>query len=258
MKVTMPFFAPNDATGIWRWRVRLQCVRQHPGTRQRQVVLWGGGRIPRGRFVGRGSIRNGPLLPHQLYGFLGKRRACSRPDPLGGSRFQRWNQLRHDLRVRRRQYLGDVRFQVIQWKAGDDFPEQETPYQIFRHVTFNSVNNPNGAYFQIGEIQFSVSWRPSLRATSMATVSSIWMISRYHATSISHFRLPSVFPRGQQPRWQRRFEGLHRFPRGLCRRRRSCCRSGTRNSRVAWARLHGTSHGFSASEWTFLILNLSK
>jgi len=49
---------------------------------------------------------------------------------------------------------GDVRFQVIRFSAGADFPEQETPYQIFRHVTFNTPSWPNGAYFQIGEIEF--------------------------------------------------------------------------------------------------------
>ena len=48
----------------------------------------------------------------------------------------------------------DIRFQVIRFSAGDDFPEQETPYQIFRHVTYNTPSWPAGAYFQIGEIEF--------------------------------------------------------------------------------------------------------
>jgi hypothetical protein len=50
--------------------------------------------------------------------------------------------------------LWTARLQVIRFSAGDDFPEQTTPYQIFRHVTFNTASNPNGAYFQIGEIEF--------------------------------------------------------------------------------------------------------
>ena len=49
---------------------------------------------------------------------------------------------------------GDTRFQVNRWSAGADFPEQETAYQIFRHVTFNTPSWPTGAYFQIGEIEF--------------------------------------------------------------------------------------------------------
>lgn len=49
---------------------------------------------------------------------------------------------------------GDTRFQVIRWSAGADFPEQDTPYQIFRHVTFNTANWPDGAFYQLGEIEF--------------------------------------------------------------------------------------------------------
>lgn len=50
--------------------------------------------------------------------------------------------------------IWDERLQVIRFNAGDDFPQQETAYQIFRMTTFDSENNPNGAYFQIGEIEF--------------------------------------------------------------------------------------------------------
>jgi hypothetical protein len=45
------------------------------------------------------------------------------------------------------------RLQVIRFDAGDEFPEQETAYQIFRHVTFNTESWPNGAYYQVGEIE---------------------------------------------------------------------------------------------------------
>ncbi len=48
----------------------------------------------------------------------------------------------------------EERLQVIEWKAGSDFPTQTTAYQYFRMATFNTPSNPNGAYFQIGEIEF--------------------------------------------------------------------------------------------------------
>ena len=50
--------------------------------------------------------------------------------------------------------LWDERLQVIQFSAGDDFPEQDTAFQIFRHVTFNTQNNPDGAFYQLGELEF--------------------------------------------------------------------------------------------------------
>ena len=49
------------------------------------------------------------------------------------------------------------RFEVIQWTAGDDFPAQDIntdKYLSFRMATFDTLNNPNGAYFQVGEIEF--------------------------------------------------------------------------------------------------------
>ena len=49
---------------------------------------------------------------------------------------------------------GDTRLQVIRFSAGDDFPEQDTAYQIFRHVTYNTGSWPNGAYYQISELEF--------------------------------------------------------------------------------------------------------
>jgi hypothetical protein len=47
----------------------------------------------------------------------------------------------------------DQRLQVILFGAGDDFPVQTTSYEYFRFATFDTVNNPNGAYFQVGEIE---------------------------------------------------------------------------------------------------------
>ena len=48
------------------------------------------------------------------------------------------------------------RLQVVLFEtgAGADFPVQTTGYRFFRHVTINTASNPNGAYFQIGEIEY--------------------------------------------------------------------------------------------------------
>ncbi len=48
----------------------------------------------------------------------------------------------------------DQRLQVVRFDAGEDFDVQKVGYRFFRHVTFNTVANPGGAYFQIGEIEF--------------------------------------------------------------------------------------------------------
>ncbi len=46
------------------------------------------------------------------------------------------------------------RLEVVQFSAGTDFDAPNTAYQIFRLATFNTESAPNGAYFQIGEIEF--------------------------------------------------------------------------------------------------------
>ncbi len=48
----------------------------------------------------------------------------------------------------------DDRLQVIAFTEGEDFPVQTTSYDFFRMATFNTLSNPNGAYFQIGEIEY--------------------------------------------------------------------------------------------------------
>ena len=48
----------------------------------------------------------------------------------------------------------NARLQVVRFDAGDDFDVQKVGYRFFRHVTFDTVLNPNGAYFQIGEIEY--------------------------------------------------------------------------------------------------------
>ena len=50
--------------------------------------------------------------------------------------------------------LWDKRLQVIRFDAGKDFEVQTTGYRFFRHVTFKTASWPNGAYFQIGEIEY--------------------------------------------------------------------------------------------------------
>ena len=50
--------------------------------------------------------------------------------------------------------LWDQRLQVIRFDAGKDFKRQTTGYRFFRHVTFKTATWPNGAYFQIGEIEY--------------------------------------------------------------------------------------------------------
>ena len=48
----------------------------------------------------------------------------------------------------------DQRLQVVLFEAGEDYDRQKVGYKFFRHVTFDTASNPNGAYFQIGEIEF--------------------------------------------------------------------------------------------------------
>ena len=46
------------------------------------------------------------------------------------------------------------RLQVILFEAGVDYDDQTTGYSFLRFVTFNTASNPNGAYFQLGEIEY--------------------------------------------------------------------------------------------------------
>lgn len=50
--------------------------------------------------------------------------------------------------------LWTERLQVIRFDAGVDYDDQTDGYQFLRFVTFNTALNPNGAYFQIGEIEY--------------------------------------------------------------------------------------------------------
>ena len=46
------------------------------------------------------------------------------------------------------------RLQVVLFEAGKDYDKPKIGYRFFRHVTYQTLANPNGAYFQIGEIEF--------------------------------------------------------------------------------------------------------
>ena len=48
----------------------------------------------------------------------------------------------------------DQRLQVVLFEAGKDYDKPKVGYRFFRHVTFDTASNPNGAYFQIGEIEY--------------------------------------------------------------------------------------------------------
>jgi len=46
------------------------------------------------------------------------------------------------------------RLQVVRFDAGSDFDVQSTAYEYLRFVCYNTVGNPNGAYYQLGEIEY--------------------------------------------------------------------------------------------------------
>jgi hypothetical protein len=46
------------------------------------------------------------------------------------------------------------RLQVALFEAGTDFDVQTTGYRFFRYVILNTEANPNGAYFQLSEIEY--------------------------------------------------------------------------------------------------------
>ena len=48
----------------------------------------------------------------------------------------------------------NARLQVVLFKAGEDFDAQTTGYRFFRYVILNTASNPNGAYFQLSEIEY--------------------------------------------------------------------------------------------------------
>ena len=48
----------------------------------------------------------------------------------------------------------DQRLQVVLFEEGEDFEVQRTGYKFFRFVCFDTVANPSGAYYQVGEIEY--------------------------------------------------------------------------------------------------------
>ena len=48
----------------------------------------------------------------------------------------------------------DARLQVIEFREGEDFEVQTASYEYFRLATYDTLLNPEGAYFQISEIEY--------------------------------------------------------------------------------------------------------
>ena len=50
--------------------------------------------------------------------------------------------------------LWDQRLQVIRFDAPEDFEVQNVAYKFLRFVCYNTATNPDGAYYQVGEIEY--------------------------------------------------------------------------------------------------------
>ena len=48
----------------------------------------------------------------------------------------------------------NARLQVVRFDAGVDYDNQKIGYRFFRFVVFDTPLEPNGAYFQVGEIEY--------------------------------------------------------------------------------------------------------
>ena len=66
----------------------------------------------------------------------------------------------------------DQRLQVVLFKAPKDFKIQQTTYKFIRFVCFNTASNPNGAYYQVGEIEYFGG--PSTAVDSKAKLTATW------------------------------------------------------------------------------------
>ena len=94
-------------------------------------------------------------FPNQLHRLLGQRRPGTRSDSSGPSKDRTTAQNYTDIYTYEDDFAPwDDRLQVIEFREGDDFPVQTTSYEYFRLATYNTLANPNGAYFQVGEIEY--------------------------------------------------------------------------------------------------------
>jgi MYXO-CTERM domain-containing protein len=59
-----------------------------------------------------------------------------------------------DIVVHNASSIWSQRDQVVQFEAGKDFATPTVAYNTYRFVTLNTTANPNGAYFQFGEIEY--------------------------------------------------------------------------------------------------------
>ncbi len=67
---------------------------------------------------------------------------------------------------------GAVRFQVILFEAPEDFDAQTTEYTFIRFVCYDTVANPAGAYYQVGEIEYFVG--PGAAVDPKAKLTATW------------------------------------------------------------------------------------
>jgi len=66
------------------------------------------------------------------------------------------------------------RLQVIRFDAGEDFDVQATAYRFFRHITLKTPSWPNGAYFQIGEIEYFGTEGDDTAVDSKSKLTTTW------------------------------------------------------------------------------------
>jgi len=68
--------------------------------------------------------------------------------------------------------LWNQRLQVILFEAPGDFKVQQTAYKFIRFVCFDTASNPNGAYYQVGEIEYFGG--PAFAVDSKAKLTATW------------------------------------------------------------------------------------
>jgi hypothetical protein len=65
-----------------------------------------------------------------------------------------------------------VRFQVVLFEAPEDFDVQTKEYKFIRFVCYDTVANPAGAYYQVGEIEYFVG--PGAAVSSKGKLTATW------------------------------------------------------------------------------------
>ena len=82
-------------------------------------------------------------------------------------------------------YEGDslwpLRLQVVLFEAPEDFDVQKTAYKYIRFVCYDTVANPAGAYYQVGEIEYFVG--PGAAVDPKASLTTTWSRVKTNALS---------------------------------------------------------------------------